>query len=112
MSHFIAALLIALLTVSASAQEKPQDKSISARTSGLQKMDGVIPLYWDAAGGKLLMEISRFDTEFLYQVSLPTQQHLRADPLEEHDVGATELTSIEPNRIRADAEGRPYRSDR
>ncbi len=52
-------------------QEK-QDRSIGAKTSGLQKLDGYFPLYWDAANGKLLMEISRFNTEVLYQVSLPT----------------------------------------
>src|SRR6266496_3837958 len=44
---------------------KPQD-------STLKKFDGYIPLYWDSKNGKLLMEIKRFDTEFLYQVSLQT----------------------------------------
>jgi hypothetical protein len=95
MSHFIAALLIALLTVSASAQEKPQDKSISARTSGLQKMDGFIPLYRDAAGGKLLMEISRFDTEFLYQVSLPTGIGSNPIGLDRGQLGGTHVVFFE-----------------
>jgi Domain of unknown function (DUF5117) len=72
MSRFLAGLLIALFALSTSAQEKPQDKSIAARTSGLQEMDGFVPVYWDAANGKMLIEISRFNTEFLYQVSLPT----------------------------------------
>ncbi|MCU0240598.1 MAG: zinc-dependent metalloprotease, partial [Pyrinomonadaceae bacterium] len=40
------------------------------KTKGLQKIDGYIPLYWDAKNGKMLMEISRFNQEFLYQVSL------------------------------------------
>lgn len=30
-----------------------------------------MPLYWDAKSGKMFLEIARFDTEFLYQVSLP-----------------------------------------
>jgi hypothetical protein len=40
------------------------------KTKGLQKIEGYIPLYWDAKNGKMLMEISRFNQEFLYQVSL------------------------------------------
>jgi hypothetical protein len=66
------ALLIAVIAPPVVAQEKPQDKTISARTAGLQKLDGYVPLYWDAANGKMLMEISRFNAEFLYQISLPT----------------------------------------
>lgn len=42
--------------------------SVSAAT---QKLDGFIPLYWDEDNGKLLMEISRFNEDFLYQTSLP-----------------------------------------
>jgi hypothetical protein len=72
MLRFIAGLFLALSTLSVSAQEKPQDKSIATRTTGLQRMDGYVPLYWEAGSGKMLMEISRFDTEFLYQISLPT----------------------------------------
>ena len=33
--------------------------------------DGFIPITWDGANGKLMMEISRFDEEFLYQTGLP-----------------------------------------
>jgi len=47
-------------------------QGIGAKTSGMQKLDGFFPLYWDAAGGKVWMEISRFNAEILYQVSLPT----------------------------------------
>ncbi len=64
--------VIALPALAVVAQEKPQDKTINARTAGLQKLDGYVPLYWDAANGKMLMEISRFNAEFLYQISLPT----------------------------------------
>ena len=64
--------VIALPVPSVPAQEKAQDKNIGARTTGLQKLDGYVPLYWDAASGRMLMEISRFNAEFLYQVSLPT----------------------------------------
>ena len=95
MQRFVALFLIALFTISASAQEKPQEKSISARTNGLQKMDGFIPLYWDAVGGKLLMEISRFNTEFLYQVSLPTGVGSNPIGLDRGQLGATHVVFFE-----------------
>src|SRR5436190_4416729 len=72
MPRLMIALWIIVTAVSVIAQEKPQDKSIGARTAGLQKLDGYVPLYWDAASGKMLMEVSRFDEEFLYQISLTT----------------------------------------
>ncbi len=62
--------LVSVAAVSAQpAENKP--KSFADRTAGLQKIDGYMPLYWDASGGKMLMEIARFNTELLYQLSLP-----------------------------------------
>jgi hypothetical protein len=75
MSRLIITLLLAIIPLPSppvAAQERPQEKTMSARTAGLQKLDGYVPLYWDAANGKMLMEISRLNTEFLYQISLPT----------------------------------------
>ena len=72
MPRLIIALWITVMAMPVIAQEKQQDKTIGARTAGLQKLDGYVPLYWDAANGKMLMEISRFNVEFLYQISLPT----------------------------------------
>jgi hypothetical protein len=40
--------------------------SIAARTAGMTRMDGYIPMYWDQARGRLLFEISRFDQDLLY----------------------------------------------
>ncbi len=40
--------------------------SIEDHVSGMKKLDGFVPLYWDEQTGKLWMEISRFDTEILY----------------------------------------------
>jgi hypothetical protein len=44
--------------------------SIDERTSGLQKLDGFFPLYWDERAGSLLLEIPRFDTDFLFATGL------------------------------------------
>jgi hypothetical protein len=45
--------------------------TIASKTAAAKKLDGFMPLYWDENDGKLLMEITQFDTELLYQVSLP-----------------------------------------
>lgn len=37
----------------------------------MRKLDGFLPLYWDAATGRLWMEISRWNTDLLYVPSLP-----------------------------------------
>ncbi|HWJ20882.1 MAG TPA: DUF5117 domain-containing protein, partial [Gemmatimonadaceae bacterium] len=46
--------------------------SIAARTAGLVRRDGFLPLYLDERGGKLLMEIPRDSTRALYFLSQAT----------------------------------------
>jgi hypothetical protein len=55
---------------SASPQRPGPVQSIDDRTSGLKKIDGYFPLYWDERTGSMFLEISRFDTEFLYSTGL------------------------------------------
>ncbi len=50
------------------AQSKPE--TIAAKTIGMQKYDGFMPFYWDALGGKVFLEVGRWDWEFLYVNSL------------------------------------------
>src|SRR5260221_11174049 len=45
-------------------------QTIDARTTGLQKIDGYLPLYWDDKTGSLWMEINKLDTEILYSTGL------------------------------------------
>jgi hypothetical protein len=45
-------------------------QSIDARTSGMQKIDGYFPLYWDDRTGSMFVEIPRFDTELLLNTGL------------------------------------------
>jgi hypothetical protein len=44
--------------------------SISAITQNLKKFDGYFTFYYDEKGGKIYLEIDKFDTEFLYFSSL------------------------------------------
>ncbi len=61
-------MLLSLGTASLSAQALP---SIAAKTQGMQKIDGFIPMYWDPSAGKLWLEIDKLGQEILYVVSLP-----------------------------------------
>ena len=45
-------------------------QSIGERTAGMQKIDGYFPLYWDERTGAIVIEIPRFDTEFLFSLGL------------------------------------------
>jgi len=85
--------LFVLTPAAANAQEK--DKSIRARTKNLQKLDGYMPLYWDAENGKLLLEIERFNAEFLYQVSLPTGVGSNPIGLDRGQLGSTNVVFFE-----------------
>lgn len=55
----------------ADAQDADTLPSIEEKTEGMRKMDGFIPLFWDANKGKMWMEIGRFDEDLLHYTSLP-----------------------------------------
>ncbi|MGH9949500.1 MAG: hypothetical protein ACRD6X_20185, partial [Pyrinomonadaceae bacterium] len=67
----IALCLLISLTIVISAQT-PTKKTFASVIEKAQKIDGYIPLYINSDEGKIFIEITRFDQEFLYLVSLPT----------------------------------------
>ncbi|GAA4305606.1 zinc-dependent metalloprotease [Nibribacter koreensis] len=70
MRKTLLSFLLLLLTITQlSAQNKPG--GIASKTAGLQKFAGYFPFYWDEATGKILLEIDKLDTQFLYVSSLP-----------------------------------------
>ncbi|HEX8688479.1 MAG TPA: DUF5117 domain-containing protein, partial [Pyrinomonadaceae bacterium] len=97
MRHSALALFILLLALApAAAQEqRPARKSFGELTRGLQKLDGYFPVYWDAEGGRLLLEVSRFEQEFLYQVSLPTGVGSNPLGLDRGQLGDTRVVRFE-----------------
>ncbi len=46
--------------------------SIAERTSGMKKIDGFFPLYWDEAGGRLWLEVPKLDVEVLHSTGFGT----------------------------------------
>ena len=67
----VLALLFALFLLTPLATRAQGLPTIAEKTQGFEKKDGYFPLYWDAAEGKVWLEIPRFDEDFLYVVSLP-----------------------------------------
>lgn len=68
MRKILTTLVALIAAVSMFAEERP---SIAEKTAAMVKLDGFIPMYWDDQAGALYLEISRFDEELLYQISLP-----------------------------------------
>lgn len=69
----VGALAMLLLTAHRSPAQRPAGQApgapvptIESRTTGMRKMDGFFPLYWDSTAGHLYLEISRFNTEVLH----------------------------------------------
>ena len=54
-----------------SARLYAQVPTIEEKTKGCKAYPGFFNFYWDARGGKIWLEISRLDSEVLYQPSLP-----------------------------------------
>jgi len=120
-----AALLIVavavLLVPSALAQEgrgggaSEPLPSIEDKTAGLEKMDGFMPLYWNADLGQLWMEIPMLDTDVLYVSGLSAGVGSNDIGLDRGQLGGQKLVRFErvgrkvlmrqPNlRFRADSD--------
>src|SRR3954471_20169627 len=98
MKRFAALLLLAACTTTA-PPPKPapvvEKSQMETKTAKLQKFDGFIPLFWDAENGKLLMQISRFNEELLYQVSLPAGVGSNPIGLDRGLLGQTQIVTFE-----------------
>ncbi len=78
---FALALPACLLLIAGSAAAQPQRgagpradaiPSIGDRTTGMKKVDGFFPMYWDDAGGRLFVEVPKLDTEVLHSTGFGT----------------------------------------
>jgi hypothetical protein len=95
MQRLIAALLTLLCAMPINAQNRNEVQTIAAKTASLQKIDGYVPLYWDAGAGKMWMEITRFNAEMLYQVSLPAGVGSNPIGLDRGQLGGTYVVYFE-----------------
>lgn len=89
------ALLLLFAVVSLFTATEAQRKSVSSFTEKMQKIDGYVPLYINADEGKIYLEISRLDKEFLYLVSLPTGVGSNPIGLDRAQLGPNRLVKFE-----------------
>lgn len=68
---FILTFCVLLTSFIAEAQDRYLE-SINEYTKDMEKKDGYFPIYWDQKEGRLLMEITHLDEDFLYLPSLST----------------------------------------
>ncbi|MGA7615118.1 MAG: zinc-dependent metalloprotease, partial [Thermoanaerobaculia bacterium] len=90
----IALLTLILALPLVAAESKPPGTDVAAATRGMQKIDGYVPLYWDAGEGKLLMEVPHLDQELLMQVSLPAGIGSNPIGLDRNQLGGTHVVSF------------------
>lgn len=88
--------LLMLLCVCASVTAQVTGrKPISSVVEKMQRIDGFVPIYINADDGKIYIEISRFNSEFLYLVSLPTGVGSNPIGLDRAQLGPTRAVKFE-----------------
>jgi len=77
--------------VQAQDEDSDEPETIESATEGMQRIDGFVPIYWDADEGKLWMEISRWDTDILHYTSLPAGFGENTLGLNRGDLGGSQV---------------------
>ncbi|HWZ98983.1 MAG TPA: zinc-dependent metalloprotease [Candidatus Dormibacteraeota bacterium] len=89
-------LLLVLFPILSCAQTSaPPPQTFAEKIKDAQKLPGYFNLYWDAKQGKLWLEIDKWDTEFLYQSSLPAGVGSNDIGLDRGQLGATRVVRFE-----------------
>lgn len=70
MQKGVLTLLCLLLITRLLSAQSTSPATIAAFTAGMERNPGFMTYYWDAKKGKIWLEISSFDTEFLYYPTL------------------------------------------
>ena len=76
-------------------REPSAPPTIERKTTGMQKLDGFVPLYWQEATGTLWMEIPAFDTELLYTTGLAAGLGSNDIGLDRGQGGGTHLVTFQ-----------------
>ncbi len=94
------------------ADDAPQTATITAKTANAEKLPGYFNLYWDAKQGKLWLAVDKWNTEFLYQSSLPAGIGSNDIGLDRGQLGATRIVRFERsgNKVLLVQENLDYRA--
>ncbi len=97
-------LLVLSLSLAApvhAAESAPTPATIASRTAGMKAHAGFLPWYWDAKGGKLLIEVARPGETFLYSCGLAQGAGTIEASLDRGQLGGMRLVRFERNGPRA-----------
>ena len=84
-------VLVALPATAQSAGNDAEPQTIEAATASMTRLDGFFDVYWDESTGRLHWEIDRWDTQFLYQVSLASGLGSNPVGLDRGQLGGTHV---------------------
>jgi hypothetical protein len=87
--HRALAVLLLLTACTTTAPPRTTAPMPSPVMPTIEHLDGFVPLQWDAENGKLLMEITRFGEEMIWQVSLASGVGSNPIGLDRGQLGAT-----------------------
>src|SRR5215467_3620935 len=85
------AIVFVLLSFSVFAEPIP---TISSKVASLQKLDGFLPLYWDAQTGTMWLQIDKLNTEIIYITSLPAGMGSNDIGLDRGKLGDTRIVKF------------------
>ncbi len=74
--------------------------SVAEYASGMERLEGFIPMTWDAKTGRLLFEIERLEEDFVYLQSLATGIGSSPLLLDRRTIGPTHIGRFQ--RVRPD----------
>jgi len=74
-------------------EEKPV--TLAEKVEGMERHPGYIPFYWDEKEGKVWLELSRFDEEFLYVNSLTAGIGSNDVGLDRNQLGSTSVVKFQ-----------------
>src|SRR5512135_2334804 len=94
-STVLIGLLLALSGAAGAAEKIEPLPSIADRAGGLTRRDGFLPFYWDARRGVLLVEISRWNEDFLYGAGLASGAGLVDPTIDRGEIGSLGLCHFE-----------------
>ena len=91
MKNLLSVLLAMIIICSLAYGEIP---SIQKKTSEWEKLSGYFSYYWDGKAGKIWLEITDWDTEFLYVNSLPAGLGSNDIGLDRNQLGRTRIVKF------------------
>lgn len=95
MRRLLLSLCAALCLLGTPVRAQSGLPAIADRVRGMQAMDGLLPLYWDATTGRIWMEIPRLQEQLIYVVSLPAGLGSNDIGVDRGQLGSTRLVSFE-----------------